>query len=220
MKRQRIIEDKIVFVDRAVKYFHYIFGLLINGNLGKIEIRAFRKRSPIIQVFFDTELAASVAAYKLCNRKYDVYFGFDTRIGGEGKKENGLLTFAYHASFDYGTMAHKHPPDYLTDVQPRDSRKYIPLLPSIIIHSGGRYDYYWVLNKPMYEANHGTDLIDRAIIQDIRRYFINRKRMMEIPRFLRVPGTYDFKDPNMLCEVELDYLGGKYDHQDIFEAMD
>ena len=86
MKRQRIIEDKFAFVDRAVKYFHYIFGPLIDGNLGQIEIRAFRKRDPLIQEFFDTELAASVAAYKLCNRKYDVYFGINPRIGGEGEE--------------------------------------------------------------------------------------------------------------------------------------
>ena len=81
-----MIEDKIAFVDRAVKYFHYIFGPLIDDNLGKIEIRAFRKRDPVIQEFFDTELAAAVAAYKLCNRKYDVYFGFNTRIDRDGRK--------------------------------------------------------------------------------------------------------------------------------------
>ena len=164
-------------------------------------------------------MAAAVAAYKLCNRKYDVYFGFDTRIGGEGKKENGLLVFAYHASFDYGTIAHKHPPDYITDVQPRDSKKYIPLLPSIIIHSGGWYDYYWVLYKPMYEAIQGTDFIDLRVIQDIQWFFIDSKIRMQIPKFLRVPGTYNFKNPNMLSEVELDHLGDKYDHRDIFEAM-
>ena len=60
MKRQLMIEDKIAFVDRAAKYFHYIFGPLIDGNLGKIEIRAFRKRDPVIQEFFDTELAAAL----------------------------------------------------------------------------------------------------------------------------------------------------------------
>lgn len=219
MRRQRMIEDKFVFVDCAVKYFHYIFGPLINGNLGKIEIRAFRKKSPIIREFFDTELAASVAAYKLCNRKYDVYFGFDPRIGGDGKKENGLLVFAYHASFDYGTMAHELPPDYLTDVQPKDSRRYIRLLPSIIIHSGSRYDYYWVLNNPMFIANLVTDLIDRTVIEDIRWYSIDGNKIIQNPRFLRVPGTYNFKDPNMLCEVELDIVGEKYDRQDLSEAF-
>lgn len=176
MKRQRMIEDKIAFVDRTVNYYHYIFGPLIEGNLGKIEIRAFRKSSPIIQEFFDTELAAAVAAYKLCNRKYDVYFGFNPRMGGEVKKENGLLVFAYHASFDYGTTAHMHPPDYLTDVQSRDSRRYIRLLPSIIIHSGGRYDYYWVLNKPMFIANYGTGPIDLREIEDIVGHSIDGKK--------------------------------------------
>lgn len=219
MKRQRMIEDKITFVDRTVNYYHYIFGPLIDGILGKIEIRAFRKSSPIIQEFFDTELAAAVATYKLCNRKYDVRVGFDTRIGGEGKKENSLLVFAYHASFNNKTMGHKHSPDYLTEVQPRDSREYVRLLPSIIIHSGGRYDYYWVLNKPMYVADYTTNLVDLTAIGDSSRYYIDGKKIIRYPRFLRVPGTYNFKDPNKLCEVELEYLGKKYDDQDIIDHL-
>ena len=46
-----------------------------------------------------------------------------------------------------------------------------------------------------------------------------RTKSFMYPRLLRVPGTYNFKDPNMLCEVELDYVGEKYDDQNIIEAF-
>jgi len=159
----------------------------------------------------------AIEAYKLCNRRYDVYCGVIPRVGRNGKRENIHWVSAFHASIDYGILGHKHLPDYLTDDQARDSIKGIPLLPSIIIHSGGGYHYYWVLNTPIYIADFGTDLIER-INRDIV-WFLGGKTGTEITSFLRIPGTYNFKDQNMLREVELDYLGQKYDYKDIFEAF-
>ena len=214
MKRQRMIEDKKTFVKQTTDFFNYIFGpSLIYGD-GEIEIRAFRKKDSA-QGFFDSEVAAAVEAYELCNRKFDVYFGVNPRTGKEGKKENIHWVTAFHASLDYGIVGHKHLPDYLTDEQAGDAIKDISLLPSIIVDSGGGFHFYWVLNDPLCIKGFGPSLIER-INQNIV-WELGGETGNEITRLVRIPGTFNFKEPKMVRKVPLNYLGNKYDYKDIYK---
>ena len=213
MKRQRMIEDKKTFVNQAADFFNYIFGPSLSLG-GEIEIRAFRGKDSV-QVFFDSEFAAALKAYELCNRKYDVYFGVNPRTGKDGKEVDIHWLSAFHASLDYGIVGHKHLPDYLTDDQARDSIKGIPLLPSIIVDSGGGYHYYWVLNNPLHIEGFKPGLLEK-INQNIV-WYLGGKTGFEITRLLRMPGTYNFKEPKMVRKVSLYYLGERYDYKDMYE---
>lgn len=216
MKRQRMIEDKKTFVKQTADFFNYIFGpSLIYGD-GEIEICAFRKKDSA-RGFFDSELTAAIEVYELCSRKYDVYFGVNPRTGKDGNAENIHWVSAFHASLDYGIVGHKDLPDYLTDEQAGDAMKDISLLPSIIVDSGGGFHFYWVLNAPLCIKGFGPSLIEKINKNIV--YCLGGKAGNEITRLLRIPGTYNFKEPQMVRKVSLNYLGGKYYYKDIYEVF-
>lgn len=65
------------------------------------------------------------------------------------------------------------------------------LRPSICVSSGNGYHFYWLLNSFSSDNNNRIEQINRALVKK----FNGDKACVDISRILRVPGTFNTKDP-------------------------
>ena len=152
-----IIKNKAEFETTASTFLDKIFKLVLENNLGDIEIRTFPKGQRPGQYFCQTIKEASEIAFNLCNSGIDVYFGVNPRTGKAGKKENVHYVSAFHSEVDYGTDGHKKGSDYENYDEAIEAVTKFNPQPTLINHSGGGLHCYWVLRKPVKTDEIGVD---------------------------------------------------------------
>jgi len=82
------------------------------------------------------------------NRNY--WFGVALRKDGNGgkKKDCGVLT-ALFCDVDYGEAGHRKVNKWKNREEALEAIQQFPLPPSILIHSGGGFQVYWLLREPV-----------------------------------------------------------------------
>lgn len=217
MESNPMILSKEEFPRKTVAFFETIFSRALAEGLGEIELRVFPKNQPPRQYFLGSPEKAVETAFNLCNSGLDVYLGVNPRIGGRGRKENVHLLVAFHAEVDYGKMGHKKPPIHETREDALNAIHDYPLSPSIIVHSGGGFHCYWVLKDPVKVEEVGLDVLE-SINKKLSISLGGDAGTQNLDRVLRVPGTYNFKDPDNPREVRIisdsgpKYDPGSFDH--------
>lgn len=94
----------------------------------------------------------------------------------------------------------------------RSTQPYSTFPPSIVVHSGGGWHLYWLLNEWCTDVNTIEDA-NKALMEDV-----DGDHCWNANRLLRVPGTYNSKYPNVLCELRQLRPGITYDIGD-FAAL-
>jgi len=199
-----LIKDQQSFNQQVTQYLETVFSKALKHNHGEIEIRVF-KGADKRQSFFDSIYPAATTAYDLCQQGIDVYCGVNTRVGKGGKKSNVKYINSFHAEIDYGTLGHNKKTEHATHDDALKAIKEFPVKPTIIVHSGGGFHCYWVLDMPIEILDQGDCTIEtiEGINLTLCKKLGGDVGTQDISRVLRVPGTYNFKDPDNPREVTI-----------------
>ena len=187
--------NKEGFINVAVGFLNTIFEATLNNDLGEIEIRIFPKGTSGKGYFYGSESEAAEKAYELCVSGIDTYFGVNLRVGKAGKKENIKYLSAFHAELDYGEEGHRKSSPHKTKEDALTAIQNFSLPPTIFIHSGGGFHCYWVVSNPLKVEEHGIESLE-SINKSLTLALGGDSGTQDISRVLRVPGTYNFKNPN------------------------
>jgi putative DNA primase/helicase len=211
-----LILNKEEFMDTAIHFFNTLFNSVLENQLGEIEIRTFK---PASQHFFFSEEEAAEKAYDLCTKGIDVYLGVNPRTGKGGKKENVRWLCVFHSEVDYGATGHKKSPNHQTYDEVLKLIQDFRPEPTLIVHSGGGFHCYWVLQSPLNVNEYGIETLEN-INKSLSLRLGGDAGTQDISRVLRVPGTYNFKDPDNPRPVKLIFNSGrKYVYEDFKEFL-
>lgn len=192
MTNNNLINDKNDFINQSKQFFEAIFGKALKNNQGQIEIRTFPKGQRPQQYFCSTVEEASQKAYELYNNGIDVYFGVNPRTGGAGKKENVHFLTVFHAEVDFGIDGHRKKAIHENASQALQAINNFRFRPTFVIFSGGGYHLYWVLAEPVRVAEKGVDTLE-YINKALNKKVGGDGGTHDLPRVLRVPGTFNLK---------------------------
>jgi len=186
----------------AINFFHVLFEQGLRMKCGNIEIRAFRKGGPAQAFFFSSGKDAAQKALELCSKGADVYFGVNLRYGNAGKKENIKFLNSFHAELDYGSEGHKKPSKYQSYEECLEAIRQFEKEPTFIVHSGGGFHCYWVLSTPLPVQEYGVEILE-SINKSLTLALGGDPGTQDISRILRVPGTFNYKNPDHPRPVSL-----------------
>lgn len=109
-----------------------------------------------------------------------------------GKKENLVALTALFADQDYGQEGHKKKNKWQTRGEALAAIQFFPLRPSILIHSGGGFQPYWLLKEP-FGLENGDYAQVEAIMKGLALGLGGDVGTQDVSRILRLPGTYNMK---------------------------
>lgn len=138
----------------------------------------------------------------------EVYFGVNPRFGRDGSKAGVTGVILLHADVDDKRFAsHEDAYAFITGFE---------LTPTLVVDSGGGFHAYWLLDERV------TDF-DAAETMMRRLYFAlgGLDATQDVSRVLRVPGTWNNKDPRNRRQVRVvfDNLSKTYTLDDFDAAL-
>jgi putative DNA primase/helicase len=121
-----------------------------------------------------------------------------------GKEDDVMGIAALWMDIDFAGNAHKKGklPSSLEECL--DFLETFPLKPTVIINSGNGLHVYWVFNEIWYfdgvderkKARRLSDKFQNTLIQMAKEKGWDLDKTSDLVRLLRVPGTYNYKNPN------------------------
>jgi hypothetical protein len=131
-----------------------------------------------------------------CYAQAHHYFGVATRKDStSGKKENLSHLVCFHADIDYGPDRHyKNRERALSEVEA------FPMRPSAVVHTGNEFHVYWFLHVPLPAGDNlfQVEAVNKGVGQTLKGDPVG-----DASRILRVPGTWNVKDPDHHKPVRL-----------------
>lgn len=163
-----------------------------------IELRCIRPPKDIVSDFYGSikdvinEMPQDIAECK----GYNVYFGVCLRSKREGNKDAVKQVKFLWADIDWK--------DYAGGQEEALSRlKEFPLKPTAIVCSGHGYQPYWCL-KEVVTTNSSDDVVRvESFLKRLAIALGADSNAAEIARVLRLPGTYNLKDPSVPVPVSI-----------------
>jgi hypothetical protein len=169
-------------------------------------------------------------ALNLRNTK-NVYFGVGLRtrkIGKHerGKKEDVLSLPGVWLDIDIKGGAHKKE-NIPTEEDAQLLLDTFPLSPTIIIHSGGGLHCYWLFEDPATITSDETRKSAERMLSRFQNVFIRLARTKnlhldntaDLPRVLRVPGTFNRKEEAKPVQTLLFETDSRYSVHELYEAI-
>jgi len=220
MTDEGYIKSKQEFKNIAGPFLKTIFFEVLKKGLGDIEIRHFQPDARPKQYFCSTVSEAVEIAYDLGNAGIDTYFGVNPRIGRGGTKDHVHYLTALHAEVDYGAEGHKKKPIHTTYDDAIKAVCQFALQPTLIVHSGGGFHCYWVLNEPVEVKDVGVEVLEN-INKTLCLELGGDSGTHDLSRVLRVPGTFNFKLEDKARKVTvISAEGPRYDYTDFERFID
>ena len=99
---------------------------------------------------------------------------------------------ALYSHVDYGQDGHKKKNKWQTKGEALATIKAFSLLPSILVHSGGGFQAYWLLREPLGLENGNYSHVE-AIMKRLNLALGGDVGTQDISRILRLPGTLNMK---------------------------
>jgi len=125
----------------------------------------------------------------------------------------------FHSEIDYGNDGHRKKSVHEDYGQALETIQNFKFKPTAVIHSGGGFHCYWVLEKPLPVKKYGVDAIE-AVNKFFSQQLGGDPGTQDISRVLRLPGTYNFKLPDNPRPVEIVCLDGpKYDGEEMIRNI-
>jgi hypothetical protein len=160
---------------------------LFNHAKGFIEHRWMFPGGAILSEFFRSEniLFQAMSTWPV---KAHHYFGVATRKdSSSGKKVNLANLVCCHADVDYGPNK-----DYKTREDALAAIEAFPLRTSAVVDTGNGFHCYWFFLDPLPAPNNlaQVEAVNKGIAQEL-----NGDSVGDASRVLRIPGTYNVKEP-------------------------
>ena len=196
-----------------MEFLDLLFARTLDNEEGQIELKLI-KNGAVQSTFHSNHKLISNIAYKACNDGWNVYFGVNPRVGGAGTKKNVHYLPSFHAEVDYGEVGHKKKPEYATYEEALETIQNYDMPPTVINHSGGGFHCYWVLNNYVSVEEYGVEILE-SINKGLSRDVKADPGTHDLGRVLRIPFTFNLKDPANPREVTIINMDGpKYDLKD------
>jgi hypothetical protein len=126
-------------------------------------------------------------------RDCNYWIGAALRKSGKGgKKVDCLALTALYSDVDYGQDGHRKKNTWQTKGEALAAILAFPLPPSILIHSGGGFQPYWLLKEPVGLENGNYAQVE-AIMKGLALGLGGDVGTQDISRILRLPGTFNMK---------------------------
>lgn len=109
-----------------------------------------------------------------------------------GKKIDCLALTALYSDVDYGQDGHRKKNRWQTKAEALAAIQAFPLRPSILVHSGGGFQVYWIL-KELLGLETGNYAQVEAIMKGLTLALGGDVGTQDISRILRLPGTFNMK---------------------------
>jgi hypothetical protein len=126
-------------------------------------------------------------------RDCNYWIGVALRKSGKGgKKVDCLALPALYSDIDYGQDGHRKKNKWQTKGEALAALQAFPLRPSILIHSGGGFQPYWLLREP-FGLENGNYARVETIMKGLSLALGGDVGTHDISRILRLPGTFNMK---------------------------
>ncbi len=111
-----------------------------------------------------------------------------------GKKADCLALPALFGDVDYGQVGHRKKNKWQTREEALAAIHAFPLRPSILIHSGGGFQPYWLLKEP-FGLENGDYAQVETIMKGLALGLGGEMGIQDVSRILRLPGAFNVKLP-------------------------
>jgi hypothetical protein len=178
--------------------------------------------------------AALKYAEALSSRNKDVYFGMGLRQKELDEKERGKGDDVYCITCFWLDVDVKSPMHAKTNL-PESFDEAValvcqfPLLPTVVVKSANGLHAYWLLKQPWYFSNNEERKQAQFQLSQFQRVIKNEAMQKgwhldntsDLARVLRVPGTFNYKNPECPIKVEImDYHPERlYDPQEFEQFL-
>lgn len=176
--------------------------------------------------------AAMERAQHLDQERKDVYFCLmpsrSPQHGSTRSKEaDATALVALWADVDLANGVHPSGKKYPSSKDDVDKAFHDLPVPTFIIHSGGGFHYYWLLDVPMVISNEEELRLAKKLSsnwQQVLRTALNSlgyamDSTADLARILRVPGTQNYKDASNPKPVEVLYSSETRYSRSVFEGL-
>lgn len=217
-KKKNIAVDTQERTIEAEKFFNLLYGNVTERRFGYLWAKQGDNK---VTTSFDVStpnnrLSMAVKAIELSDKGFDVYYGInltDTPLasGERAKHDTVSLQTATVTDIDIEGGTHisndkkKYPPDFDT------AKSFLPFTPSILINSGYGLHALCIYSTPLTITNDNREEAkarNEKFIGVIRNLAGEYSKAVDsvgdLPRVLRVPGTYNYKcgsDNAPLCHI-------------------
>ena len=163
---------------------------------GFIELRLLSKESPPHSLFYNSVKAVGDSPVMQWAETKDVYFGICLRSTRRGNKEAVKFVWALWADLDSK--------DFEGGKEEALQRlKSFPISPSIIVGSGNGFHPYWLFREPVtIEQSHDIVRVETHL-KGLAKALGADSSSAELARVLRLPGTFNHKQPDNPKKVEI-----------------
>jgi hypothetical protein len=188
-----------------------ILSALFGGVEGLVNLRAIRPDGPIEQTFCPIGDATAVEAFIKPRRdRYNCYIGAAARLTtNDGTLGNCGGLPALFVDLDFAGEQHAAT-TILTEAEARQRLAHVPLPPSLVVHSGGGLQVWWLLKEPLDLQREAADA--KVLLRRLARGLDADLAAAEPARVLRLPHTFNHKyAPPRLVRVEVFEPSRRYD---------
>ncbi len=175
---------------------------------GKEKLQTFRKYAG------SCTPDSSVNTYYTVNPRHKLPVNGAGKLTGQGTKEHIREVIAFYADVEAGQDGHKKTSFYQTKEEALKTIRSFKYRPSFIIDSGHGYHCLWLFKEP-YILGEDVDLeYYEAMNRGIQKV-LKADTTADVTRILRVPGSFNVKDPAHPVKCELvDNSGARYNLED------
>lgn len=157
---------------------------------------------------------SSVNTYYTVNPRHKLPVNGAGKLTGQGTKDHIKEVIAFYADVEAGQDGHKKASFYATKEEALQAIRSFKYRPSFIIDSGHGYHCLWLFKEP-YMLGEDVDLeYYEAMNRGIQKV-LKADTTADVTRILRVPGSFNVKDPAhpVKCEM-VDSSGARYNLED------
>jgi len=144
----------------------------------------------------------SVNTYYTVNPRHELNTDSSGTIMGQGRKDQIREVIAFYADIEAGDGGHKKESFYKTKEEALKAIKSFILKPTYIIDSGHGYHCLWLF-KSAYVLGEDVELEYYEAMNSGIQKTLHADTTSDVTRLLRLPGTYNVKDPYnpVPCEI-------------------
>ena len=198
-----VSQEKMNRIAEAEKFFNLMFCAVKERKFGYLWTKQDKASYPFIVSNADERALMAKQAIELSDSGFDVYFGvnlMDTSPTKHArvKSESVTVQMATVTDIDILGGEHKDPAKYPSSFE--IARGFLPFTVSILVNSGYGLHGYALYSEPiMVTTDNRNQLTDRnkkflkAIRMRADKFSKAVDSVHDLPRVLRVPGTYNYK---------------------------
>lgn len=197
-------------VNRITQFMEAVVG---TSDSAKIETRQFKPGQKPLRRFnsSDREFVQSVWGSNQHALGWDQYFGVGLRHDNDGSKAGVQSVRALWADLD-GKDYMGGKPEALQRLSE------FPIAPAFIVDSGNGLHAYWPMNEPVRVQDSKHRLHFESGLRQLARALGADESVAEVARVMRIPGTYNWKDPR--CPLPTSFVKFAPDQNCNFEDFE